>query len=377
LETADLEKDEVSFFWRDEGTRHVVKVEVTLPGTAKACALEVPFNVEHLEDPNYQVYCKAPTPEQNYSFGYPAEWVNPHGESDTYDVLDSHERWHQQLAMPNGEKPVGSAPEDFWGEPRNQDGSVNLDASYNGSAFLEWHKGFLDAHYAWRETFGLGAPGNPPSEAPAKPEYLKRMPAPVPPPMPDEIDLGKSNLYGYVRLGEFQDLDQLGRDTNNPWHGRGHGDLSGVGGFHMTFLTSPAAYDDTFWKWHGRVDTVREAWTMGMTDQAVVQTTLPVDGTMVAAVNSVTVNFDLPVSCISEMSGNQGGLNQVELRPELLQVNGSPATAVELNYPGSGPKTYKSYIFSGFNPPASGQVTITLTGTPSFAGETWTVTRSP
>lgn len=352
LETADLENDEISFFWRDQGLPHTVKVAVKLPGVSKECELEVDFTVPQSPDPSTDIYCNV--------LGSDVAYKNPNGENETYDALTSHENWHAGSNMDNGDAAVASGPEGFWG-----DGNPRFSATYNGSAFLNWHKAYLDAHFAWRNTFNVGGLGTLPSGPPPVPQHFRALPA--------GTNVETSRLYGYVRLGEFQNLDQLGRDVVSPWHGDGHVNLEYFDPL-MVSLRSPGARENTFWKWHGQIDTVRNAHA---TDRAAVISTLPLANATVSSVSSVTVAFDLPVSALPYLdpAAGQDVLNTIALRPGALRVNGSNATQVEDVGPATN--TYRYYRFTGFTPPAVGQVTVTLAGTASYAGTTWIFTRTP
>jgi hypothetical protein len=69
------------------------------------------------------------------------------------------------------------------------------------------------------------------------------------------------------------------------------------------------------------------------------------------------------------VSANAPAANTVQLRPQALAVNGSPATLLT----DSGPAEirYQVYTFTGFAPPGFGPVSVVLIGTPSYAGGAW------
>jgi len=354
LDAADLEESEVSFFWTATGMNHDVKLEVMPAGFSKTCLLDLEFLVENDPDPSSTFYC-------NRDDVHSDERASPNGETDIYRVLDSHHAWHAGGNMANGEGAAGSAPS--WGDV------PGFGAGYNGTAFLRWHRFFLESHASWRSTFGLAAvSGSAPGALPT-PEYLKAM--------PPGNSLEESRYYGYVRLGEFQDVDQLGRDVVSPWHNSGHGVLARATGDRiMGGFSSPATIDNTFWRWHGDIESVHAAWRrLTIPDRAAVSTTIPAAGPAVAGpLTEVIITFSKPISSEVHLDAAQLGRNPGALRASALTVNGQPATRLRDMSPST--TRFRVFRFTGF-PDATGSVNIVLSGTTSHAASSWTVTVNP
>jgi hypothetical protein len=339
LGAGDLDDQEVSFFWTAEGDPLTVTVQVG-NGTVE-CEASVQFKVEHKSDPNREVYCNDGGDND----------LNPNGESDVYRTLFAHGNWHLGLLMDNLEPPVQSGTE--WGDDR-PDWALN----YNGSAFLLWHRALIDAHMAWRATFNVPAISSsgpiPPPEPNPRPDFLLATP-----PVDSTVE---SRVYGYVRLGEHQDLDELGREIVEPWHNQGH---VAIGGDMAFCATSPRAPSDVFWRWHWHIDEVRQQWTP---DQASVTTVSPASGSTVTSVpTEIVVNFDKRVSM-----NNGQTTNAIKITADKLTVNGSAATGIADN--GGATSKFKSYKFTGFTAPGEGTVNVVLTGTASYAGTSWSFT---
>lgn len=362
LMAADLTTDKVSFFWTDVGNPVDVKLKVSPPGSpARVCEGVVKFKVEQMADPNNEVYAANGNDRKN-----------PNGTASSYRMLLSHHGWHGGGDMDDGKPPVKSGAS--WGDV------PGFSVTYNGSAFLLWHREFIDAHEEWRKTFHV-PPLDPtlPMQALPRPEYLKTTPAPG--------STAQSRVYHYVRLGEFQNLDELGRDVVSPWHNSGHGALSGLdsdmGGF-----DSPRSKNDLFWKWHTAVDGPRK--DSGLTtallsvstsldaeiqaasagDRASVLMVEPDIGTVLTAVpTGIIVVFDRKVSSYAPTA------NTVQLKAEALKVNGSPATT--LTDVGGTTSKFMVYRFTGFATPPVGTIAVELNGTASYEGKTWTLTYQP
>lgn len=342
LQNDDLDDQRVSFFWRDDAEDVEVSIAVVTPFGA-TCRDSETFAVDRSADINFTVYAEDSDDDRTPS----------------YNLLEGHGGWHL-FELVDGEVPPHSGPEDYWGD---LDVGTEL---YNGSAFLDWHRAFIDAHLAWRDTFhGGGFIGpNPSPGAPPLPNYLERVPS--------SDDDPRSWYYGYVRLGEYQDVDELGRDVVDPWHNSGHGLIGMATGFTRMFgFDSPGSEEDTFWKWHALVDAPRSDWHLGGgADQARIVGTIPANGeTHAGALTEIVIAFDLPVS------SDPTSLNEIHIRPEHLTVNGEAATA--MTDVSTGMTRSMIYRFTGFAPPAAGPVTVELTGTASYAGTTFTFTVSP
>jgi len=338
LAAADLRAKDVKLFWRNEGS-HGVRVVVNVDGIQ--CEDDEDFELALHDDPNIEVYAKDDDEERT-----------PNGEADTYAMLESHGNWHLGDPMDNGDDPVGSAPEGYWGDEGPS--GTPFGADYNGSAFLDWHRAFLDAHLAWRNTFNVGAfriPGGLATEP--MPSYLMRAPAAT-------ADM-TSRLYGYVRLGEFQDLDELGRDVVHPWHNFGHGRIAEQGFPKMDDVRiSPCAMKDVFWHWHTIVDGPRASHFI---DQAAILSTIPADGDVLGdGPTEIIVAFDKKVSF------GAPSRNTVQIKKEALKVNGVVAT--DLEDAGGATSKFMIYKFT-IQDPGSGTVTVELTGTASYEGKTW------
>lgn len=339
----DLIGRAISFFWTEDNAGVDVSVDVAMP-TGATCSDTETFAVGRSGDINFDVY-------------------TVDGDEDRtpgYDVLGGHGSWH--FGMPvDGETPPFSDPEGYWGD-RDMFSRPNV---YNGSAFLEWHRTFIDAHVAWRNTFNAGGfvgPPRPPG-APFKPQYLERTPAPISP--------EPSRVYNYVRLGEYQDLDQLGRDVVDPWHNTGHEEIAMAGFVRMRDIAdSPGTQQDSFWKWHSLVDEPRSDWLAGGgADRADVVSTVPAAGaTVSAAPEEIVIGFGRRVSV------NAPDENTVQIGADKLTVNGEPATTIA----DAGTTTrYMVYSFSGYPAPEAGTVNVELEGTAGYSGTSFTFTLSP
>lgn len=350
-------KTDIKFFWTDSGSG--VTVSYKVKKGASECEETIKFDVMQDPDPNHNIYCANGNAKKN-----------PNGDPPTmpYRTLFSHHGWHGGMPMDDGAAPVHDSP-------TRGDGTGLFNGTYDGSAFLLWHWEFIKAHLKWRSTFNVGAlmtPLAPPGASPI-PDYLKAN--------PPAGSTQESELYGYVRLGEFKDLSEVGRDTVHPWHNFGHGELaSATGDPDMGNLDSPRAEKDLFWAWHSTIDGVRAAYTK---DQAMTTTLMPADGATVAGpVTEIIITFDKRVSNRNGMGTifdgvsdvPRGAVNTEKITAGALKVNGSAATAMT-DVGGAGSK-FMVYRFTGFAAPANGAVTVELTGTGSYAGKTWTFTQN-
>jgi hypothetical protein len=241
----------------------------------------------------------------------------------------------------------------------------------NGRAFLRWHRALMDSHFKWRDTFHIGAVAGAAPGAPDRPEYLKGA--------PDINTADRSRIYGYVRLGEFQNEWELGRDVDEPWHNGGHVSIATASGdASMAGLGSPGAKDDNFWKWHLAVDGPLADYK---TDQAQPTLVSPAaNGKVAAAPADVVLMFDKRVSFETPAFGG-AVRNKVQLTADKLTLKDSKGaviaatTLVDIGQSQAPKSRFMVYKFGGFAAaPAAGAVTIELKGTASYAGKTWTFT---
>ena len=352
LTAQDRTRGQLVFFW----TKPLDGAEVTVrvrKGTDEATA-KAAFNIRLPRDPNRDAY--------SYADHDPRR--NPNGLSATYATSRGHRNWHLGLKMTNGDLPVhssliGFGSKSVWGDLGYRDDPARLfGLDYNGVALLGWHSAFLDAYRAWRRTFHMPDldTATPPGALPV-PEYLKRV--------PDEKSKSMSRLHGFVRLGEFQNLDQLGKDAVHPWHNRGHSGIARTSGEPRMDdqAVSPPARDDFFFRWH---TVVEELGLRFAPDQAVVTTTFPEQGRTVAALPAVYIAFDRKVSA------NAPAANVVQLAAGKLKVNGKSAEVVTdvggENFP------FVMFRITGFPVPDEGPVKVELTGTPGYRPTAWNFT---
>jgi len=341
LAAGDLEKADVKFFWQKESKPgfHQVTVMVSVtPYTTIRCITN--FSVDDPVDPSRNVYC-------SYSSARDADRV-PNGEGKTFDVLLAHENWHEVKPMDDGDAPVESVGEIFGGIPETN----------NGQAFLLWHWEFLKAHLAWESTFNfVAAPAF--NYAPPKPKYLTKAPT------------GKaeySDQYKYVRIGEFQNLQELGQDTNLPWHGNGHANEEANGDPDMGTLRSPGAVGRKFWMWHAMVDTVRQDWKV---DVAKVTSMTPATGAVETTFPAVfSVTFDRPVSFFPSAAAPD--LNVIGFSLTSITVDGIPLAPVGRMITLDA-LTHTLTFNASTLPPAGAVIeyTVRLHGTASFESKEW------
>jgi hypothetical protein len=387
---------EISFFWQAEGNPIAVKAKATITGSAGGGGASVDttvnFNVIHdgytdgvgayIKDPNRMVYCANGDPRRNPSglTAYPV-----------YQALQSHQNWHTGgpdnggpgALMDNGEIPVKSASEGTWGNRgrvSNGSGGWILDSgdflvNYNGSAFLEWHRELIDAWIAWRDEFNVDSiatiPGLGvlPPNAPVRPEYLKETPA--------NASTSRSRLYAYRRLGEFQTLDELGRDVVMPWHNQGHVAIAADPKYadmnsEFDALQTP---DHVFWRWHTEVDKVRSEWA---TDKASVSSVVPShDSTVSAAPSQLIVKFSKKVSLRSDAAANTIGIAPANFS---FKTNGvALPSSVTVSEDSAAANRFTEFKIASLPSFGSGTVIVQviMTGTASFDSKTWSFTISP
>jgi hypothetical protein len=369
LTDKDKIKEDLSFFWTNvtDANKTAVTLKVTKDSTT--CDATLDFTVKQDPDPSKNIYCKNPASPE----------TNPNGLSGWYQIVESHQNWHIYSKMDNGknpseftEDPVESKPEPGKGKANVWGDAAGVDLDTNGRAFLLWHKALMDSHFKWRDTFHVGQVKGAAPGAPDPQEYLKQP--------PDNNSEDRSRIYGYVRLGEFQNEWELGRDMDEPWHNSGHDAISKAlgGDTEMGGYGSPGAKENQFWKWHMAVDVPR---LMYKPDQAEPKLESPADkGKVAVAPTEVIITFNKRVS-FATPAFDGAVRNKVQLtagKLKLLDSKGKLIAATKLEDIGQTQATksrFMVYKFSGFAAaPAAGPVTIELKGTASYKGNTWTFT---
>ncbi len=343
LTAADRTADTLDFVWRDEGT-HEVAVEVEVNGVT--CRSSLDFMVTHESDPNRLVYCNRAAMDYDRR--------NPDGTASTYRALENHGRWHMGATMVSDRDPGGTPTSSgsSWGN------SGMMGTSYNGTAFLLWHRNYIDAHIAWRGTFGVSTPSlaTPAPGGRPRPPYLQEAPTTT------QAD----PVYGYVRLGEFGNIDELGDVVVHPWHNLGHVDIAAGSGFgDMGFEnTAPAAPESVFWRWHTTVDSVRTDFEgLDGPNRASVILLDPAPGAEVAAgYEFITVVFDLPVSFRAPAH------NRVQIAADALHIDGIEVLGMD-EAPGFEGRQ-QAFRFR-VAPLSAGEYSLSLEGTRSFEDRRW------
>lgn len=347
LTAKDRSGSHFSFFWTKPQDGAEVRVRVK-KGADEVVATAT-FVIRVPRDANRDIYSFADNDPRR----------NPNGLNASYCISKDHRNWHLGINMANGEPPVFGTMKDpveraVWGDIGYENDPARMfGLDYNGSGLLGWHGAFLDAQRAWRHTFHVPLLETAPPGGLPIPECVKRVPDPKQP--------VASRLYGYVRMGEYRNLDQLGRDAVHPWHNRGHTHISLVN--HEPFMDdhtiSPPGKNDLFFRWHTIVEEVRRA--LGP-DQAAVLATFPAEGQTVGDAAAVYVAFD------KKVSANAPAANKLQLAPGNVTINGKPATAVV----DAGENTHAVvYRVTGFPVPAEGAVKVEVTGTAGYKGASW------
>lgn len=327
-----LDQPEVDFFWTEPGV-HTVTLQVTYRGVT--CSTSVDFDVVHEPDPNRDVYTMDDDPDRT-----------PNGLTDTYAVKQGHADWHTAKGMP----PVTFACPDSC-----------------GADYLSFHHDLLQSHLAWRGTFNLPPLAPPPTQIPPRPDFLERSPP------PDSTE--ESTFYRFVRLCEFQDLDQLGQEVYPSWDvpsqlalGPSYPDIADP-------FAAPAIEDDLFWRYRAELDRARADWIAFCPEQAMVEDRTPDQGdTADGPLTEIVVVFDKRVSFDGPPE------NLVQVTADKLTVNGSAATSVTETL-GPGTDHFRTFTFTGFTtvcasppcgPPIDVEVVLTGTGPFGYSGDTWT-----
>lgn len=304
LVAGDLTTKKIDFFWTNVVTKTVVRVEATCAGHTESAEVEVTTRQE--ADPNRDIYARyiADVDEDH----------NPH----LYSINGEHRVWH--------------ANNDIAGWPE----------LYNGQDFLIFHMRALNTVKEWRDFFHMTAIGTG-AVGIAEPTFLLRGGGGV-----------ESRLYGYVRLGEFPNLEHLGDETVHLWHNSGHGNLSSIDTDMNFSARAIHSDDDLFWRWHKRVDKVRENFGK---DVAKILTTTPANLNKIPApLTTVIVAFDLPVSC--KPTTPNANLNAAQIKASHLKLNGVQATDVHVS------ADHKTLTFD-VAMPISGVVDAVFEGTPT------------
>jgi hypothetical protein len=400
----------VSFFWTAE--TNLIPLQLSISKGLFSTNTSLNFtNVYLPEDPAATIYTWLSNTNDSESAD-PKR--SPDGPSNVCKVVRSHNNWHYPFStgftdglgglMADNEYPIPfmtnttgqwidpDGGETYWGDWHAGSGRICL----NGSAFLRWHQAFLAAHIAWRTNFNVHAIGttftdeiplNPPdnytNDNLGLPDYLKRTPPLLPTNIPPNRLFGgwtSAGVHGYVRLGEFRNLDELGRSFDFSWHADGHNTLRLIDRNDvMGDLRSPRASDDLFWKWHTRIDCIRADWIDGGgSDVALITSLVPAPSiTTNGPLAEVIVAFDNRVSAGSTnammlftpsgLSSNcyEQGTNYIvhvntqQLKANALSVNGSLAT--NLWDWGGTTSRYRIFRFTGFQSPGTGTVTLVLT----------------
>jgi hypothetical protein len=316
LVAGDLTTKKIDFFWTNVVTKTVVRVEATCAGHTESAEVEVTTVQE--KDPNREIYARLDVDVD--------EDHNPH----LYGINTEHRGWHK---------------------PRDP---LRTTSVYPGKEFFDFHRTALLTVTSWRSFFHMKAITFPAVGIPEE-TYL--------------TDAGGSNespIYGYVRRGEFLDLEELGDETVDPWHDEGHVALVATDGDMGKSSTAIHSKEDLFWQWHKRVDDVRATFS---TDMAKINSTTPADlQTITAPLTTFIVTFKLPVSCKPKSS--EPAKNGAQIKAEFLTLNGIKATDVHVS------ADYKTLTFD-VTMPISGAVRAVFTGTRSVAAFDVTFTVQP
>lgn len=327
LVAGDLRLTSLALFWTDVGSR-VLRLEVKRrEGTPQevVCHADLTVTLAQDSDPNRNIYARTVPDAAN----------NPNGPAAIYRVNTDHANWHRGVLVAG----AGDLGKEM--------------VTYNGNAFLVFHRLLIDAQQSWRTTFQIPSvvAGNPPGGLP-KPTYLQ----------PAGGTTRSITIYGYVRLGECATLDEAGKITVSPWHDEGH---VAIGGDMLSSLTAIRTAGNVFWKWHGLIDEIRRDW---VPDVAAITSTSPATGAAVASSTMVIVTFDRPVSWDAK-AGNVRNFagNSAQVTAGALRVGGIVATSVTTT-------DFKTFLFTLPAAPTAGAKTAVLTGTRGFASHTWAFT---
>ncbi len=258
MAASDMTSTNLSLFWTRPAVRNV-SLEVTKSG--KTISTNIYVNVIQLADPNKYIYSKA-SPSEDY---------NPKGDGvNFYDVCDNHGNWH---------------------DPTHYDQNLGA-TTYQGQKFFNYHKGIIDLHNTWRSLFGVTTVINTALGA-AKPSYFT-----------NTGGLTASPVYGYVRLEEYPNQEQLGDDIH-PWHAAGHANLAAIGApadsGNTPFIENPSTNlrgdTNNFWSWHGNIEVFRTNVALAVSPASVTATVPAAGATNVPnGRTNIVVVFDKGVS---------------------------------------------------------------------------------
>ena len=215
LVEADKKIEKFKFFWTKSKEDAQIKATVSALGVSlnKTIRTSATYSIQ----PSAEIYAIV---AQNID---PTNDTNPNGGTAIYYSNDEHSDWH--LA---------------------HDGNGNwkiMLANYTGKDFMDWHWNTLNVYKKWCTTFNY--PTNFPTaeSTPATPAYFTTAGS-------QQTDL----IFGYVRLDEFLDRDEIGHSCARDWHGVGHNAIPD--NVMKSHLTSMGAKDNNFWDWHTTIETV-------------------------------------------------------------------------------------------------------------------------
>jgi len=331
MTAADLANKSISYYWKP-------------PLGARAVTVDVTAGTEHCSDSKTVTIERSNDIDKQAEDYYTKEHDGPGGRH--HDVLVQHSRYH---FPPSGPSRTGT------------------EATYDGALFFSFHRVLLDRFASWRSEFGFSALAewDPATPVPtgADVDHANRQPAlaynpgtacdttfgggldscarpswftvaggaATRPGNGQPCDTGA----GQAKLTDFPDNRRLlGCAVTIPWHNFVHGGVGGTGD-----MSDPtvAPMDPLFWRFHNFVDRISRE--RGSPPRVLSESPHQVFG-IVTELPSVSVTFTEPVTGVTASA---------------LTVDGSQATAVTGG--GAGP-----YVFSGFTPPAAGEVDVAIAG---------------
>lgn len=382
-----IQATNISFIWTRPGNHQVqLSANVTVQGVARVFNKPpLVFNVRRLTDESRQVYCGDRDNPGQVVRRCPNGAPNGH-----YEVCNNHSAWHSSLPMqhfpapgpaaapaiptgsftaPNGARVWGDRSDIVLGN--NNVPLPGFGPNYSGESFLNWHNNYIKSWHKWWTFFQVPVPaGAGGFNFPVVPPSYQANPgAPLAGGAAEERAM-VSPWFGFVRLGEFRSLNQLGKDMNHPpglgWHSLGH---SRIGGEMIQVPNAPHHRDEAFWRWHWIVESVAANWAP---DVAQPRAFLGANGT------SVEIAFNLPVS--SSLFVGAGPVNPNRLVQGDVTVtnraNGRNIPVVgfqAIANPNNGGRVdLRRFRFTVNPAPAANTpVRINLAGSATFAGNAW------
>ena len=320
--SGDSGDGEISFFYTKE--KEPSSLKVTITSGSNTFVTEVDLKVEHVEDPNREIYA-AEIPDAD---------DNPNGSGGIVKINELHEDRHN----PGGDKGL--------------DPNTSIaNSTYDGQDFLDWHERAINAHMSWRSLFHV-TDTIAAKEYAFRDGYLTENGGSIPSP-----------IYGYVRIGECKDANEAAQ-IGAEWHSLGHGDAAREFPDMDETITSMKSKDNTFWKWHQEVEKLRNG---PFLDKAGVDLRVPDKGAVLATPpTTITVSFE---KCVS-LKANANTVvnfkaNDAQITAGALTVNGQQATSVTTT-------NYRDFTFTlpSLNPGQT--VNVVLTGTRGFDSDDWT-----